>query len=161
MKKFKDFTLENYLNVLSKKVPVPGGGSAAALTAALGAALVTMVANYSKGKSKSKVIESKLSNILRQSEQIRKRLTVLIDLDAQAYLSVVKARGKPVKIKKQALKKAASIPREVSRLCYKEMKMTPYLVKHGNQYLISDIIVAADLLLAAFNSARINVEANK
>jgi formiminotetrahydrofolate cyclodeaminase len=36
----------------------------------------------------------------------------------------------------------------------------PFLVKHGNQYLISDIIVAADMLLAAFNSARVNVEVN-
>ena len=160
MDKYKDYTLQNYLDVLSKKAPVPGGGSAAALTAAMGAALVSKVAHYSKGKSQSKRTTSRISNILKQSERIRKRLLTLVDLDAQAYLGVVKARGASDKVRKRVLKKAANVPREVSQLCYKLMQLTPYLVKHGNQYLISDVIVAADMLLAAFNSARVNVEVN-
>lgn len=161
MKKYKNYTLQSYLDVLAKKVPVPGGGSAVALAAAMGAALVSMVANYSKGKSQSKRIESRVANILKQSEQIRKRLLVLVDRDAQAYLGVVKTRGSSEKIKKNALKRAANVPREVSQLCYKAMQLTPYLVKHGNQYLVSDIVVAADMLLAAFNSSRVNVEVNQ
>ena len=160
MKKYKDYTLQDYLDVLSQKTPVPGGGSAAALTAAMGTALVSMVANYSKGRSQSKRIERRISSILKQSEVMRKRLLVLVDLDAQAYLSVVKARGASARIKMRALSAAANVPREVSRLCYKVMQLTPFLVEHGNQHLISDIIVAADMLLAAFNSARVNVEVN-
>jgi formiminotetrahydrofolate cyclodeaminase len=160
MKKYKDHTLQEYLNVLSKKTPVPGGGSTAALTAACGAALISMVANYSKGKGKSKQVEKRIENILKQSELARERLTTLIDLDAKAYLGVVKARGASKQAQKKALNAAAKVPKEVSQLCFQLTQLTPYLVEHGNHHLLSDIIVAIDLIFAAFNSARANVEAN-
>lgn len=148
------------MNVLAQKTPVPGGGSAAALTAATGAALVSMVGNYSKGKGKAKSVEQRLISIVKQSEQIRKRLLTMVDLDAQAYMNVVKARKGTEAAKKKAAKKAADVPREVSQLCYKIMQLTPFLVKNGNQNLMSDIVVATDLLLAAFNASRVNVEVN-
>ena len=161
MKKYKNHTLCEYLDVLSKKTPVPGGGSAAALTGATGAALVSMVANYSKGISQSRKTENKICSLLKQSEHIRKRLLELVDLDAQAYLGVVKARKQSAQVKKKALREAAKIPREVCRLCYKGIQLAPYLVEEGNPYLISDIEVAAEMFLAAFNSAYINVGVNK
>jgi len=161
MKKFKNHTLEEYLSVLSRKTPVPGGGSAAALTAATGAALVSMVANYSTGKGRPKRVENKILNILKQSEQIRKRLLVLIDLDAQAYLNVVKTRGATAQVKKRASREAAKVPGEVSRLCYKAIQLTPYLVTEGNKHLLSDIAVAIELFQAAYNAACINVEINQ
>jgi len=160
MKKYKNHTLQEYLDVLSKKTPTPGGGSAAALTAATGAALVSMVANYSKGKSKSKKAEDRISSILKQSEKIRKRLLTLVDLDAEAYLDVVKARGASESVKKRASQKAAKAPLEVCRLCYNAIQLTPYLVKHGNQNLVSDVEVAVEMFQAAFRSAHINVEIN-
>src|SRR3990167_6578093 len=128
MKKYKDHTLQEYLDVLSKKTPVPGGGSAAALTAATGAALVSMVANYSKGKGKSKHVDAKIRSILKESEKIRKRLLVLVDLDAQVYLAVVNSRGASPAVKKRALQKAAKVPGEVCRWCYQTIQLTPYLV---------------------------------
>ncbi len=160
MKKYKNYTLSEYLDALSKKTPVPGGGSAAALTAATGAALISMVANYSKGRSQCKRIENKIVSVLKQSEQIRKRLLELVDLDAQAYLGVVKARGASAQVRKKALREAAKIPREVCKLCYQAIQLTPCLVERGNPYLISDVEVAAEMFLAAFNSAHINVEVN-
>ena len=160
MKKYKNHTLEEYLNVLARKEPVPGGGSVAALTAATGAALVSMVANYSKGKSNSQRVENKISGILKDSEQIRKRLLVLVDLDAQTYLRVVKTKSASPQVKKRALRQAAKVPGEVCRLCYKAIQLTPYLVKEGNKYLLSDVRVAIELFEAAFYAARINVEVN-
>jgi formiminotetrahydrofolate cyclodeaminase len=161
MKKYKNHTLCEYLDVLSKRTPVPGGGSAAALIAATGAALVSMVANYSKGRSKSKRVENKICSLLKQNEQIRKRLIDLIDLDTKVYLNVVKTRGASAQIKKKALKEASKVPLEVCRLCYKAIQLIPYLVENGNPHLTSDLEVAAEMFLAAFNSAHINVEVNK
>jgi formiminotetrahydrofolate cyclodeaminase len=161
MKKYKNHTLCEYLDVLSKRTPVPGGGSAAALIAATGAALVSMVANYSKGWSKSKRVENKICSLLKQNEQIRKRLIDLIDLDSKVYLNVVKTRGASAQIKKKALKEASKVPLEVCRLCYKAIQLIPYLVENGNPHLTSDLEVAAEMFLAAFNSAHINVEVNK
>lgn len=161
MSNFKNFTLIQYLDVLSERTPVPGGGSAAALTAALGAALISMVARYSLGKGKPPAIEKKIHGILHKSERLRKRFTQLVDLDAEAYLKVVQAGPGSTPTKKTALKAARAIPFEVGRLCYSAVQLAPDLVQHGNRYLISDIQVAVEFLLAAFKSAMVNVEINK
>ena len=160
MKKYKDHTLQEYLDVLSKKTPVPGGGSAAALVAATGDALLLMVAHYSKGKSKSKSVENRIQKIIARGAALRRRLVALIDLDAQAYLSVVKARRAGAGVKKLALRRAAGVPREVCRLCYQGVDLLPFLVERGNKHLMSDIEVAAEMLMAAFNAAMINVKVN-
>jgi len=161
MRKFKNHTVKEYLEQLSLKVPVPGGGSAAALCGALGAALISMVANYSLGKNKSKSVDNKIKNILKQNEKLRKRLIELIDLDAQAYLSVVKTRKAAPSIREKALKRASRVPQETCRLCYAALLLTPFLVKKGNRYLLSDVEVAIAMLAAAYNSALANVEANQ
>ena len=160
MKRFKTHTLEQYLNVLSQRQPVPGGGSAGALTGALGAALISMVAQYSLGRNSSKKVEQKILKVLRESEKIRKRLLELVDLDAEAYLKVVKARKGSLKQKKAALKHAREIPQELCRLSYKAVNLLPQLVKKGNPYLQSDLEIALEMLWAAYASGKINIKVN-
>lgn len=154
MKKFKSHTLKEYLNVLSKKDPVPGGGSAAALNGALGVSLIGMVANYSKGKNSSKVVEKRIQKILNESQGLQKQFLELVDLDAEAYLKVVKARKGTEKQKKTAAKAAAAVPSEVCRLCYKSIQLTTYLVEKGSPYLLNDLEIATEMLFCTFNSAR-------
>ena len=148
LKKFKNHTLKEYLDVLSKKTPVPGGGSAAALVAAAGVALLSMVASYSKGKCRTKAVENKIKKIHQQTEAMRKRLLELVDLDAKAYEKVVKARKKPASARKKALKEAGRVPLEVCRLCYKAVGLASYLAKNGNKNLIDGGIT--DYLIFVF-----------
>jgi formiminotetrahydrofolate cyclodeaminase len=158
---FKNNTLKEYLDLLSRREPVPGGGSAAALTASLGAGLISMVTNYSIGrKTNTKVIDQRLTKLLLKSETIRLSLLELTSLDAQAYLKVSAARTLDKKAQKQASKEARAVPEEVCKLCYKALELTPYLVEKGNPYLISDVEVALELLLSAFNAARVMVRIN-
>ena len=153
MKKFKDYTLTQYLQSLSQKSPTPGGGSAAALTAALGAGLLSMVGNYSLGKGHAAGIEGKIRTAIKDTENITQRLIVLVDLDAQAYMDVVKTKESSVKVKQKALAKARSVPREICRLCYQGIRVAPILAKYGNKYLMGDLEAAVDMLLASFNAA--------
>lgn len=161
MKKFKSYSIQEYLDVLASKEPVPGGGSAAAVVASLGLALISMATHYSLPKAKSKSIFKGLTRILNESNKLRKRVTELIDLDAQAYLAVVKARKLSPEKKKEAKKRAAAVPRELLSLCRRGVNLTPFLVKHGNIYLLSDVAIAVEMLLAAYQSCVINVETNQ
>ena len=150
--KYYNLSLKEYLDKLAQREPVPGGGSAAAYTAALGAALISMVANYSVGKSHPKD-NARFKKIIQMSNKFKDRLMKLADLDSQAYLRVSQSRKKGGKVHQQALQKASQIPLEVCHLCYQAIDLTPFLVEKGNKNLIADVKIAAELLLAAFNSA--------
>lgn len=161
MKKYRYYTLDNYTRVLGMKTPVPGGGSAAALVASLGVSLISMAANFSLGKNSSQKVDQRIKKILKTSERIRKRLLTLVDLDAEAYLRVVKSKKSPQQLKKMALLSAQAVPWEVGQLCFQAILLTPYLVKSGNKNLLSDLRIAVEFLWAAFQSSMINVQINQ
>lgn len=160
MTQFQSASLTRYLEQLAAHTAVPGGGSAAALTGASGAALISMVAAYSLNKGRSKTVEQRIRNLQKKADRIRGRLTALIDLDAEVYQSVVKTRKAGGAAYQRALKKARGVPQEICRLSREAVDLLPYLVENGNTHLISDVGVAAELLAAAFNSAGILIEAN-
>jgi len=161
MKSLTRYTIKDYLEVLSKKEPTPGGGSVAALTGALGVSLISMVTRYSKGKGKGKGVENQMSKILLKSEQLRRRLLELVELDTKAYQEIVRSKGKSAKIRQRAKKKALSVPREICRLCYKAVNLTPTLVKKGNQNLLSDLEVAIELILVSHYSSMVLIKENE
>ena len=140
-------SLKKYLDDLTAKLPAPGGGSVAALVAALGAALIGMVINFTLGKPKYARYQMELTKMLFISDQIRRRFLELVDLDVVAF-------------KSKDINKTLNVPLEVSRLCYEVMRLCPRLVKKGNINLISDVAVAAILLEAGFSSALFNVSIN-
>lgn len=140
-------SLEKYLNDLAAKLPAPGGGSAAAMSAALGASLISMVVNFTLGKPKYAQYEAELKAILENSESFKKEFMNLVDLDVEAYQS-------------KNLRNSLDVPFMVCRLCHECMKLCPALITKGNVNLISDVAVAAVLLEAAFTSAYFNVDIN-
>ncbi|MFA4888301.1 MAG: cyclodeaminase/cyclohydrolase family protein [Candidatus Omnitrophota bacterium] len=144
---YKENSLKNYLDDLAAKLPAPGGGSAAALNAAMGAALISMVVNFSLGKPKYAPYELELRQILEKSEKLREEFLNLVDLDVLAF-------------KSKNLRDALDIPFMLARLCCEAIKLCPPLVKKGNLNLASDVGVAAVFLESAFTSACFNVEIN-
>jgi formiminotetrahydrofolate cyclodeaminase len=144
---YKDSSLKQYLDDLAAKLPAPGGGSAAALTAALGSALISMVVNFTLGKPRYSQFEEELRGILERSEKLRAEFLDLVDLDVIAY-------------KSKNMRDALGIPLMVCRLCAEAAKLCPPLIKKCNINLISDVGVAAVFLESAFASAYFNVEIN-
>jgi len=145
--KYKTQSLTKYLNDLAAKLPAPGGGSAAALNAAMGASLMSMVVNFTIGKPKYAVFAKELKIILAKSEKLRKQFLDLVDLDVSAYQS-------------KDIKKALAVPLRLARLCCQAAKLCPPLIKKGNLNLISDVAVAVVFLESAFVAACFNVEIN-
>lgn len=152
-KKYRDSSLKEYSNLLAERIPAPGGGSAAALVGACGASLISMVAQYSIGRGKPDRVEKRLKKIYETSEKIRARMLELVDLDAEAYMAVVRARKGTVTEQNKANKLAASVPKELAQLCKSSVEMLNDLVEHGNPNLVSDVEAALDMLFAAYNSS--------
>ncbi|HPL82779.1 MAG TPA: cyclodeaminase/cyclohydrolase family protein [Candidatus Omnitrophota bacterium] len=144
---YKNRAIKVYLNDLAARLPAPGGGSACALNAAMAAALLSMVINFTLGKPKYAQYEKELKDILRKSESLRVEFLNLVDLDVIAY-------------KSKNLRDALNIPFMVARLSFEGIKLCPALVKKGNLNLISDVAVAAILFEASLASARFNVDIN-
>ena len=144
---YKNASLKKYLDDLAAKLPVPGGGSAAALTASLGASLVSMVVNFTIGKPRYAKYESELKIALEKSEKLRKEFLGLVDRDAAAY-------------KSKNIREALNVQFELARLCFEGIKLCPSLIKKSNINLISDVAAAAVLLESAFAAAYFNVEIN-
>jgi len=144
---YREKTLKKYIDDLAARLPAPGGGSASALTAALGAALISMIVNFTLGKPKYAPYEGELKKILAKSEKLREGFLSLVDLDCAAYNS-------------KNMRDAMDIPFIICRLSYEGIKLCPALTKKGNINLISDVAVAAVLLESAFTSAYFNVQIN-
>lgn len=144
---YRDESLKKYLDDLSAKLPAPGGGSAAALNAGLGIALVSMVLNFTMGKPKYSQYENELKGALERSEKLRNEFLRLVDADVQAYQS-------------KDIRQALDVPLSVARLCFEGAQLIPELIAKTNVNLISDLACAASLLESAFSAAMFNIEIN-
>ena len=163
-------SLKKYLDDLASSKPAPGGGSAAALAAATGVALISMAANFTIGKEKYKSVEDEIKEVSSQAEGLREKLMNLVDEDVAAYKKISSAFKLPKKSPEdkrkrtqaiqQGLKEALGPPLEVCKCCHQAGKLCPRLAEKGNRNLISDVGVAIVLLESAFQSALLNVEIN-
>jgi formiminotetrahydrofolate cyclodeaminase len=165
-----DKSSREFARLLASKNPVPGGGGAAALTAALGAALNSMVANFSIGKKKFVHVKDKHEDLLKRGEVLRERLIDLVDKDAQVFEPLSKAYVMPSNTEEEnnkkeeelqkCLKIACSAPMETLELTYEAIKMHEEIVDISSKNIISDVGVGVQCLRAAINSAYLNVLIN-
>jgi len=162
--------INNFLNELASSSPTPGGGSVAALSGALGAALVSMVANLTLGKKKYLSVEDDVKKIRSSSEKLRNELSALIDEDIKVFNdfiavykmpkeSEIEKKARSEKIQK-ALIKAAEVPCKVGFKCLEILTLSEEVAKKGNINVVSDAGVAALMAEAALDSAILNVKIN-
>jgi formiminotetrahydrofolate cyclodeaminase len=165
-----DQSLRHFMDKLASKSPEPGGGSVAALTGALGAALVSMVANLTLGKEKYKDVQPQVELMLQESEQLRTDLQDLVQKDTEAYgaLSAVYKMPKNTDEEKAArtasmqgaLKLACQVPFEIGLTSLEVAKLAERAADIGNVGAVSDAGVAVLLAQACAQSAALNVKIN-
>ncbi len=163
-------SMNGFLDELASSSPAPGGGSVAAVAGALGAALTSMVCNLTIGKKKYIAVEEQLKKVLKDSEDLRARFTVLIDKDTEAFNKVMEAFSLPKDDESQkalrdaaitaATKEATMVPLEVMKHCIDAMALAQNVAENGNKNSISDAGVSALMLHAACESAALNVRIN-
>jgi len=163
-------TIKGFLSETASNSPAPGGGSVAALSGALGAALSSMVCNLTVGKEKYNEVEKEIKEVLLKSEKIRTELTNLIDEDTEAFNDVIKAfkmpnenddqKDKRSKAIQEGYKKAASVPLKTAKTCEKIFDIAIIIAYKGNQNSITDAAVSALMANAGVKGAILNVRIN-
>jgi len=159
-----------FLNMLSSKEPVPGGGGASAYVGALGIALGSMVGNLTLGKKKYQDVEEEIKELLVKSEAVMIELIKLVDKDAEAFFPLSQAYGLPKntneekaerdKVLQGALVGASQVPLDIARSCCKALDLLEEYSLKGTRIAISDVGVGAYFAKAALLGAKLNVLIN-
>jgi len=166
----KDQPIQQFLDELASKASTPGGGGAAAIMGAMGAALVSMVCNLTIGKGKYADVEGELKAVLSQAEDLRERMTDMIRQDVEVFDQVMGAYGLPKDTDEQknarsaaiqaALKAATDVPLACARAAAEGIALSREVAEKGNLNVISDAGVAVLAANAALRSAALNVYIN-
>lgn len=159
-----------WLDALASNAPAPGGGAAAALCGALGAALVSMVGRFTVGRPKYAEYEEQVQKLLHNSERAREMLTTLMDADAKAFQMVAMAYRMPKKTEEEkakreemiqeALTAASDVPVMVAEIAREVVTMAEFMAHMGNRSVLVDAGSAVYLSIAAVQAATLNVREN-
>ncbi len=159
-----------FLDQLASGAATPGGGSAAAILGAMGAALVSMMCNLTIGKKNYAEVEGEMRAVLADAESLRRRLADMVAEDIAAFDGLMAAYGLPkegdeLKARRGAaiqvgLKAATEAPLACARASAEVISLALRAAKVGNTNVISDAGVGALAAQAALRSAALNVYIN-
>ncbi|MCR5685299.1 MAG: cyclodeaminase/cyclohydrolase family protein [Lachnospiraceae bacterium] len=161
-----DLSVRDFSSQLADKVPVPGGGGAAALAGGLAAALGSMAAKYTVGKKAYEDYEGDLNEMIKTCGELRLKLLALVEKDAEAFEPLSKAyklsKDDPDRdeILENATLEAAYVPLDIMDACADVIDVLDELVEKCSRLMISDVACAAILAGAALKAASINVFVN-
>ena len=159
-----------FLESLAAGRATPGGGAAAAYTAAMASALVGMVARLTLGKKKYVGIEPRMRAMAEAADGLRRRLAAATARDSAAFEAVLQAMRLPQASQddkarraaaiEQSTRTAALIPLEVARDAAQLAELGAEAAEVANVNAISDAASAVALARAALQAAALNVRIN-
>jgi formiminotetrahydrofolate cyclodeaminase len=167
---YSSAALKVYLDDAASNKPAPGGGSVSACVGALGAALVSMVCNLTRGREKFAAVENDVQALVARSEAARARLERLLQEDTVAYNGVIAAYRMPKENEEQqaarskdvqdGLVAAAAVPLEICRAAVEVCRVAKTAAEIGNPRAVTDAGIGAVLGEAAVVGAALNVRIN-
>ncbi len=162
--------LEPYLDALASAAPTPGGGSAATIVAALGAALLAMVARITLESGRLATVHPAAAGVVADADRLRAAFDAARPEDEAAYGAVVSAMALPRATDAEktarterlqgALAAAAAAPLAVAELTAEAMEIAARTAALENNNLMSDVVCAVAFLRAAFEASAANVRVN-
>ena len=165
-----NLSCEAFLEDLAGSAPAPGGGGAAALVGAAGAALGNMVGSLTVGKKKYAAVEADILILNRRAAALRKRLEGLVQADADAFTPLAAAYKLPKETPEQqahkaavleaALEGACAVPLEIMSACCEGIALAAEYAEKGSVMAVSDAGCAALFCKAALQAAGLNVSIN-
>lgn len=168
--KLAELTTAGFADLLASDAPAPGGGSAAALEGALGAALTAMVCSLTVGKKKYAEHEELAKSVQVRAADLKERFVDVMDRDTEAFNVVSAAFGMPKATDEEkaarseaiqeGLKGCTKTPFEMMELAVEALELTASVLGKSNDSAASDLGVSALSLRAAIQGAWLNVLIN-
>jgi len=162
--------LIRYLDDAASAQPTPGGGSVAAVAAALASTMASMAAGFTAGREKFKDVQAEIEQALARLADLRGRLLDMAHEDMAAYEAIMAAYKLPkatdadkaarAEAVRRATKASLGLVARVLDAAGDVVAVSRRLADIANPNLLSDVGVAAELALGAVHAARINAEVN-
>ena len=162
--------ISEYLEVLSSKAPVPGGGGASALAGALGNALGQMVVNLTVGKKKYAEVEEEMQKYLTDLKNMQQEFLHLCDRDAEVFAPLAECYRLPSAtleekehkdaVMEEKLLDASMVPVEIMEKSLELLEILDVLADKGSRMTVSDVGVAVQFTRTALLGAVMNVYIN-
>ena len=169
MKDVREMTVEELTAALWSDAPTPGGGSVAALTGALAAALTGMVANLSQGP-KFASVRSEMAETAHQVDMMRQRLLLAMQQDTESYSQYMMALAMPKSTEEEkllrreamqnGLKAAAQTPLQAAQTIMPLFALLEKVIRFGNPNAVTDALMGAMLARTGILAALLNVKIN-
>ncbi len=163
-------SLEAFADLLSTDSPAPGGGSVAALCAALSGALSAMVANLTVDKKGYEAVQDKVRELAPRGQDIKLRALQFIDADTDAFNAMMEASRLPKKTDEEiafratqlekTTQQAIMVPFRTLELAWDALQLAREVASAGNANALSDAGVAGLTALTAAKAAHYNVLIN-
>jgi glutamate formiminotransferase/formiminotetrahydrofolate cyclodeaminase len=168
--KLSEMKVKEFVDELASSSPAPGGGSVAALSASLGAALVAMVSALTVGKEKHRENWEIMEKTGKEATELKKRLLELMEADTEAFNTFMAALKMPKGTEEEknrrkeaiqeATKGAIDVPLKTLRACRDVAALAGTACGKGNPNAVSDAGTAAIMAQAAGKAAAYNVKIN-
>lgn len=165
-----DQTLAEFTDEVRGASPAPGGGSVAALSGSLAAALIAMVCRLTAGKPAYAAREAEMLAAMKAADELAARLLASVDEDTDAYLRVVAAyrlpKGTPEEAATRrlqiqaAIRGAAEVPLATAATCLEVLELATRVSRGFNSSAASDLGVAVQMAAAGVRGAALNVAIN-
>lgn len=170
MTEIKNQSIQTFLDELASKSATPGGGSAAALMGAQGAALVSMVCQLTIGKPKFVEVEAEMKSVLAETEVLRNHLTGLIKQDIDVFNRLMARYAMPKATEEEQaarsaaiqdiLKEATEVPLQCVHACIKVIKLSQVVAEKGSPGVVSDAGAAVMSAYGGLKTSALNVYIN-
>ncbi|MFD2332787.1 cyclodeaminase/cyclohydrolase family protein [Cohnella sp. GCM10020058] len=164
-----DRSIRSFVGQAGSAAPTPGGGSVAAVVAALGAAMTSMVGRLSQG-DKFAAIRPQVEETLARMTRLSAECETLMHADIASFdrymgaLRLPKATEEEKAQRRAALREAAvqatAVPLRLMEQCREGLTHTLQIAEGANKNVLSDLAIAAILLEAAARSALLTAEIN-
>ena len=160
----------DFVEALSSKDPVPGGGGASALAGAVGIALGNMVGSLTVGKKKYADVEAEMYELKARCDRLQAELLAMMERDAEVFAPLARAyrmssdteeeKRQKEEVMQTALKDASLVPVRIMEKCCEALDILEQFAGKGSVMAISDAGVGAALCRAALQGASLNVFIN-